>query len=149
MQGLSEPIANILRPLRIRVTHCSRSWKWSICHVIKDRIPNEHRKDVVYSVMCDECDSTYIGETMRTLDARMKEHRRHTMKGEILKSAVAEHACLLDHAIDWESANVLDYTGDFGQRKITEALRIRRHTGVLMSKDRGWEISETWSASWR
>ena len=75
------------------------------------------------------------------------------MKGEILKSAVAEHACLLDHAIDWESANVLDYTGDFRERKITEELRIRRpcRTGVfkLMNKDRGWEIGETWSASWR
>ena len=71
------------------------------------------------------------------------------MKGEILKSAVAKHACLLDHAIYWESANVLDYTGDFRQRKITEALRIHRHTGVSMNKDQGWEISETWSASWR
>ena len=69
--------------------------------------------------------------------------------GEFLKSAVAKHACLLDHAIDWESANVLDYTGDFLQRKIPEALRIRRHTGVLMNKNRRWKISETWSASWR
>ena len=100
MQSLSEPIVIILRPLRIRVVHCSRSWKWSVCHAIKDGIPNEHRKDVVYSVKCDECDCTYIGETMRTLDARMKEHRRQKMKGEILKSAVAEHACLLDYAID-------------------------------------------------
>ena len=82
---------------------------------------------------------------MCTLDARMKEHRRHTMKGEILKLAVAKRACLLDHAIDWESVHILDYTGDFRQRKITEALRIRGLTGVLMNKDRGWEISETWS----
>ena len=86
---------------------------------------------------------------MRTLDARMKEYKRHTMEGEILKSAVAELAYLLHHAIDWESANVLDYIGDFWQRKIKEALRIRRHTEELMNKDRGWEISETWSASWR
>ena len=71
------------------------------------------------------------------------------MKGEILKSAVAEHACLLDHAIDWKSANVLNYTGDFRLYKIMEVLRIRRHTGVLMNKNRRWKISETWSASWR
>ena len=71
------------------------------------------------------------------------------MKGEILKSAIAEQACLLGHAINWKSANVLNYTDDFRQHKIMEALRIRRHTGVLMNKDRGWEISETWSASWR
>ena len=74
VQGLSEPITNILRPLRIRVAHGSRSSKWSVCHAIKDSIANEHRKDVVYSVKCDKCDSTCIGETMRTLDARMKEY---------------------------------------------------------------------------
>ena len=86
----------------------------------------------MYSVKCDERDSTYARETMRTLDARMKEHRRYTMKGEILKSAVVEHACLLDHAIDWKStiANVLDYEVDLRQRKIMEAIRNRRHTGV-------------------
>ena len=55
---------------------------------------------------------------MRMHDARMRERRRHTMKGDIFKSAVAEHACLLDHAIDWKSANVLDYTGDFRQSRL-------------------------------
>ena len=31
---------------------------------------------VVYTVNCEECESTYIGETKRTLDTRLKEHKR-------------------------------------------------------------------------
>ena len=31
VRGLSEPIANILRPLQIKVAHRSAPWKWSIC----------------------------------------------------------------------------------------------------------------------
>ena len=103
----------------------------------------------MYSVKCGDCDTTYIGETMRTLDARMKEHKQHTIRGETSKSAVAEHALLLDHTIDWQSANVLDYTRNFRQRKISEALHIRKHTGDLMNKDEGWAISKAWNASWQ
>ena len=74
---------------------------------------------------------------MHTLDARMKEHKRHTTKGEILKLAVADHACIFDHAIDWKSASVLDYTCDFRQRKITKAIHIHEHMDALMNKDLG------------
>ena len=127
---------SILCPLRIRVAHCSRSWKWSVCHATKDRIPNEHRKDIVYSVKCDECDSTNIGETMPTLDVRMKEHRRHTTKGEILKSAVAEHACHLDHTIGGKSANMLDYTGDFPAQDHRSAVHSQTYRSVDEQRSR-------------
>ena len=102
--------------------------------------------DIVYSVKYSDCDTTYIGETMCTLDARMKEHKRHTIKGNTLKSVVAEHESLLDHTIDWQSANVLHYTRNFRQH-ITEALHIRKHAGALMNKDQGWVISKAWNAS--
>ena len=85
---------------------------------------------------------------MRTLDASVKEHKPHMKKGEMLKSAVAEHESLLDHTVDWQSANVLHYTMNFCQHKITEALHIGKHAGVLMNKDQGWVISKAWNASW-
>ena len=100
VQGRSEPITNILRPLQIKVAHRSVPWRWSICYATKDRIPAERHEDIVYSIKCGDCDTTYIGETMRTLDARMKEDERHTIRGETSKSAVAEHSRLLDHTID-------------------------------------------------
>ena len=112
-------------------------------------IQKEQRNGIVYGVKCDDCDSMLIGETMRTLDARMKAHKRHTAKGEILKSAITEHACMLEHAIDWKSPSVLDYMCDIQQCKITEAMHIHQHMGTSINKERCWEISEVRNASWR
>ena len=91
----------------------------------------EKWKDIVYSVKYNVCDSTHTGETICMLNARMEKHERHTRKEEILKLAVADHACLFDHAIDWKSVNILDYTCDFQQRKITDGLCICKHTGAV------------------
>ncbi len=42
---------------------------------VKKRIPQEKIKGVIYRVQC-ECGSSYVGETGRTLETRLKEHKR-------------------------------------------------------------------------
>ena len=69
--------------------------------------------------------------------------------GEKRRDRLLQNVLLLYHTIDWQSANVLDYTRNFRQRKISEALHIRKHTGDLMNKDQGWAISKAWNASWQ
>ena len=49
-------------------------------------------KGVVYRVKCKDCEDEYIGETLRSMKVRMKEHERHMRFGRIDESAVAEHA---------------------------------------------------------
>ena len=49
-----------------------------------------------------------IGQTGRTLDHRLKEHRRALISGNVQQSAVAEHASNETHDIDWEKAEVVD-----------------------------------------
>ena len=76
------------------------------------------QKGVVYKIPCNDCGARYIGETLRTLDERTKEHQRATQKGDVLSSAVAEHARLNDHAIAWDSAVVVDRESGTTSRKI-------------------------------
>ena len=52
------------------------------------------KKGVVYETPCGECQQPFVGETLRTLEERVREHRRHVQKGNVLQSAVAEHACI-------------------------------------------------------
>ena len=47
---------------------------------------------MVYEVPCEDCDRSYIGESGRSLEVRLAEHQRHVRKGEITRSAIAEHA---------------------------------------------------------
>ena len=59
---------------------------------------------MVYDVPCEDCDQSYIGESGRSLEVRLAEHQRHVRKGDITRSAIAEHAILQVHRMDWESA---------------------------------------------
>ena len=67
---------------------------------VKDPIPIEQKSGVAYEVPCS-CGKVYIGETKRTLETRMKEHRAAARLGQLEKSAVAEHAWQDGHTIDW------------------------------------------------
>ena len=40
VNGISEVIARVLRPLGISLAHSSASWQWSICEGLKDNIAN-------------------------------------------------------------------------------------------------------------
>ena len=151
VRGMSEAIANILRPLGIKVAHHSSSWKWKICAGIKDRIPDSLRKGVVYCVPCQDCEAVYVGETLRNLTVRLQEHKRHVAAGDICRSAVAEHATTCDHRIDWGGAAVLGTEQRWRERKVKEALHISRQKnhGPVMNKDSGWALSAVWHEQMR
>jgi hypothetical protein len=56
-------------------------------------------------VTCAECPATYVGETGRTLDCRIKEHKRSTEKQD-MANRIAVHHMETNHIIDWEGAIV-------------------------------------------
>ena len=57
----------------------------------KDPIPPMQRPGVVYHVPCASYPEVYIGQTGRTLEHRLKEHKRALTLGTTNSSAVAEH----------------------------------------------------------
>ena len=74
----------------------------------KDTVPIEEQTGVVYRVMCKECPKTYVGQSGRTLECWMKEHRRVTEKGNMDSSAIAEHTWKFYYRVNWEEVEVLD-----------------------------------------
>ena len=92
---------------------------------LKDPTPLRQRTGVVYRIPCSSCEKVYIGQTGRTLDHRLKEHRRALISGNVQQSAVAEHATNEMHDIDWEKAEVVDCHPHYRQRCVLEAWHIR------------------------
>ena len=125
VRHLSETIRRILTPLGIytcfRPHHTLRR---TLVH-LKDPTPLRQRTGVVYRIPCSSCDKVYIGQTGRTLDHRLKEHRRALTSGNVQQSAVAEHATSEMHDIDWEKAEVVDCHPHYRQRCALEAWHIR------------------------
>ena len=99
------------------------------------------KKGVVYEIPCEDCALTYVGETMRTLNDRIKEHRWHLEKGDILKSAVAEHFGINDHNIQFNETKVIDFAPRTISCHVIEALHISLRRDLTMNK---FKISQQW-----
>ena len=108
VDGATQAIQRILRPLDIRVVCRSNTWKWSTQRNIKDATPTTQATGVVYKITCKDCPASYVGETSRALGVRVNEHHGHAKRGHPELSAVAEHAIEKDHEIDWANPKNLD-----------------------------------------
>ena len=68
-----------------------------------------------------------------------QEHNAQTIHNYVDLSAIAEHAVMSGHQIDWEHPQVLDQEAKTVCRRVKEALFIRREKTIL-NKDKGLEL---------
>ena len=89
---------------------------------VKDPIPASENPNVVYKLPCEDCDKIYIGETGRSLQTRMKEHRDRIARRDN-NSQVYQHITQLPnpHTISWNSAAVIHTNKNMKQRRFVEA----------------------------
>ena len=74
VRGLSEELRRICGDYSIRVVFRSGPTLRSELMRVKDRIPVGKKSSVVYQIPCS-CGMVYIGETVRRLESRVKEHQ--------------------------------------------------------------------------
>ncbi|XP_072039787.1 uncharacterized protein [Amphiura filiformis] len=120
----------------------------------KDKIDSLDKTDCIYEIPCQNCDSTYVGETGRKLNTRLKEHQKETEKlerskknftrqtrkesvTEQSKSAIADHAIQQNHVINWDDTKVLQKECDASTRFIRESIWIRKRGPAVMNRDDG------------
>ena len=99
---ITERIQRILSELTIRVSVRPVKTLKQILSKPKDRIPMEKRTGVVYQIPCKDCNAKYIGETGRSLETRLKEHKASVRLAKCESSALADHANSLSHDVTWE-----------------------------------------------
>ena len=98
---------------------------------IKNRIPPEKRKGVVYKIPCQDCDQVYVGEMGRTLKRRIAEHKFAVRKKDE-DNGIAVHVSKSKHKIDWENADITGSEPWYWRRRVKEALRIRAHGNTVL-----------------
>ena len=71
---------------------------------VKPKIPEE-KKEVIYLVLCKDCDKVYIGETKRTLKIRVSKNKQAVKKttstGKRTLEAIQIHSELNTMNLDW------------------------------------------------
>jgi hypothetical protein len=96
----------------------------------------------IYRIPC-ECSKVYIGQTGRSVDARLKENQRHLRLEHPDKSAVAEHSIVLDHRMQFHSTAILASKSHYLDRIIMEAIEIKLHPNN-MNKETGFCLNKSW-----
>ena len=148
IDGLSQEVRRIVREANIRCTFTAPNTLQKL-HNVKDSLPLCSATHAIYSIKCKTCDEEYIGESMRSLDTRCKEHRDAIRLAQCAKSAVADHVLSEEHSqpheIDWQSVRILGRAQGTTERRMKEAMLIyQRHP--KMNRDIGMERSSVWNS---
>ena len=131
IRHLSETIQRILAPLRIRTCFRPRRTLRQTLVRLKDQTLLQQQAGVIYRIPCGTCSKVYIGQTGRTLEHRLKEHRRALASENTAQSAVAEHAVEQMHVINWNEAEVVACHPYYRQRCALEAWHIRTEAQTM------------------
>ncbi|GAB0087312.1 uncharacterized protein DMENIID0001_016080 [Sergentomyia squamirostris] len=103
---------------------------------LKDRLPVEHKKDVVYDVPCGACPKRYIGTTSQLLKHRMQKHKsdcRLPIRNEHV-TTLCHPTAQTGHQFKLSEATILDQHRDDTVRNILECFWIRKEFPLLVNK---------------
>jgi len=135
-RGLSEQLQRVFKQQHIQVYHLPwNTLKSSLVHP-KDKVDITRKCGVIYELSCKDCDSTYVGETLRSFGQRLGEHKKTT--GRTI-TAVGEHCSTHRHNIDEEASKILASEEYETSRKVMEALYIKE-LRPQMNRDGGREL---------
>ena len=114
---------------------------------VKDALPMEKQANVVYRIPCS-CGKAYIGKTKRRLKTRLKKHQDACRTQSLQRSAVAEHAWVSHHHINWKDTSVIDWARRPEELLLKEAIHIQgTPTGECLNRDGGKGIPRCWMAA--
>ena len=137
---VSYQIAGVLRKAGMEVAFKPPRKLKSFLPNVKDRVLNCN-KPGVYAIPC-ACGTQYIGETKRSVNTRIKEHKKCLEKCEWDKSAIAMHHKDTKHHIRWEDTKIVAQDSNKFALRFKEALAIRCMENC--NQDRGAEIPKVW-----
>ena len=124
VSGASEDIRHVCGWYNLRVVFRLGRTLRSMLIRVKDTLPLGKHSNVVYQILCGGCSKVYIGETIRRLETRLKEHQEVPITGMTEKSAVAEHAWNNRHSINWEEMSIIDQARRHKELLLKEALHM-------------------------
>jgi hypothetical protein len=76
---------------------------------------------LIYRIPCKNCDLSYIGETNRTKNIRMKVHQ-NDIRNCKENSHVAQHVLETRHSFDFDNVETLSFDTNWKWRTIKESL---------------------------
>jgi len=102
--------------------------------VQKDKTNFMSKNNVVYKILCNNCDASYVGQTKRQVQTRIKEHTNNIRLEPSRYSVITEHILEFNHSFDWKNIKILDYEPNYNKRLISEMLHIKEQRHGINSQ---------------
>ncbi|XP_071575957.1 uncharacterized protein [Temnothorax nylanderi] len=134
VKGLSEGIRGTLERVGFGVVYKIPKKLSAVIRRGKDRLATEKETNVVYKIDCENCDASYIGQTKRHLETRVKEHFNDTKKHDSNFSVVSKHWIQNDHNFKWSDPKILHKERNLKMREIAEMFFIKKHNNTINLK---------------
>ena len=109
----------ILKPLCINVI-----FKFQSC--LKNILINNTPKNdcnIVYKIPCTDCNGIYLGQTSKTLQKRVQQHKSYVRRFN-KNSALFMHSFQQDHSINWIGSCKILNINDWFERNVIESFLI-------------------------
>ncbi|KAJ4431302.1 hypothetical protein ANN_19899 [Periplaneta americana] len=139
--SVSHKISRILQKVNIKTIHKPQSKIRSHLRQVKDS--QGLRTPGIYKIPC-ECGEVYIGQTGRTIEDRIKEHKRNLRLYYPEKSAMAQHSIEKEHKILFDHTKVINKSSHYWDRTIKEAIEIKLERNNF-NRDSGLQLSQAWT----
>ena len=143
VQGLSEKIQIGCRRLGVKTVFKSSGTLRQLLTRVKTKIPESKKKGVVYRIPCQDCEAGYIGETGRSLQKRITEHK-YAVKTNDRRNGIAVHCWDMGHQPDWDAAEILETEPHYQKRRVLEAIWVRK-TPQTCNLDCGLILDQAWT----
>ena len=89
---------------------------------LKEPIPTEKKRNIIYKLDCKDCDAVYIGESKRAYQTRIGEHISAVRKADTKRYETADHCWKFNHDFNWTDNKILGHELNTTTRKIKETI---------------------------
>ena len=136
VKELSEDVSRFLQSTGMQSVYSIPKKLNSLIRRVKDPLPLEEKIGVVYKINCANCSSSYIGQTKRQLDTRIKEHFNNIKVHNSNYSVISNHRLDNGHNFDWSAPEILHHEKYVGKREIAEMFFIKKFDNTInLQKD--------------
>ena len=130
IKGLSETLQRTCQPLNMRIANKATDTLRSILPKVKTHLDSYQKTDIIYQIPCS-CGEVFIGETGKTINEKVKEHKRSVCRMDT-NNSIAVYVMNTSHDIAWDQATIITQETHRLKRKIKEAMLIQKTPYINM-----------------
>lgn len=136
IKNLSDNISRTIKKTSLKLIYTIPKKLDKLIKRGKDKLSKTDRTDIVYKIDCNKCDATYIGQTKRHLNTRIKEHINNIKVHTSNHNVISKHKTEYMHDFNWTSPNILHCEKHTRKREIAEMFFIKKHNNTInLQKD--------------